>query len=97
MTQSRLWASQSILVFSHVGNVHVQYLMLCSACITSSVDCFICSFIHIYQTHYNYRHMNTQDFVSKLFFFNQMSSKARILFKNDLRHIIEIRKVDVTK
>ena len=41
--------------------------------------------------------MNTQDFVSKLFFFNQMSSKARILFKNDLRHIIEIRKVDVTK
>ena len=89
MTQSRLWASQSILVFSHVGNVHVQYLMLCSACITSSVDCFICSFIHIYQKHYNYRHMNTQDFVSKLFFL--------IFFKNDLRHIIEIRKVDVTK
>ena len=71
--------------------------MLCSVCIASSVDCFICSFIHIYQEHYNYRRMNTQDFVSKTVLDNQMSStKARVLFKSDLRHIIEIRKVDVT-
>ena len=42
--------------------------------------------------------MNTQDFVSKTVLDNQMSStKARVLFKSDLRHIIEIRKVDVTK
>ena len=51
----------------------------------------------IYQKHYNYRRMNTQNFVSKTVLDNQMSSKARILFKSDLRHIIEIRKVDVTK
>ena len=61
--------------------------MLCSACI---------SIIHIYQKH-NYRRMDTQDFVLKLILDNQMSYKARILLKSDLRHIIEVRKVDVKK